>query len=154
MRSALNWISTLIFLVFLEGGWCKNIRKSHYYGVCCFFYSLYLLFPPPFVFHILFSREIRRLLHAAFQRMKYLSSSKWSCALLKTHFVRPKSRHLSMSRTTEGWDAFVHRHGATRRSLTFHTGLWNIHTDCAGIAGQRVPLWAKRGCEQFLWIHC
>lgn len=59
----------------LRGMWCKNIRKSHYYGFCCFF-TLYLLFPPPFVFHILFSREIRRLPRAAFQRMKYLSSER------------------------------------------------------------------------------
>lgn len=62
----------------------------------------------------------------------------------QTHFVRPKSRHLSMSRTTQGWDAFVHRHGATCCNLTFHTGLWNIHSDCEGIAGQRVPSFLKK----------
>lgn len=58
----------------LRGMWCKNIREFHYNGLCCFFCSLYLLFPPSFVFHILFSSEIRRLPRAAFQRMKYLSS--------------------------------------------------------------------------------
>lgn len=87
------------------------------------------------------------------------SSNAWNICHQKvkfqTHFVRPKSRHLSMSRTTRGWDAFVHRHGATCCSLEFHTGLWNIHSDCEGIAGQRVPSFLKkRGCEQFLWIHC
>lgn len=62
-----------IFLIFLEGCGVKIYGNPIITGSVVF-YSLYLLFPPPFGFHILFSREIRRLLRAAFQRMKYLSS--------------------------------------------------------------------------------
>lgn len=73
MRRALNCIFILVFLVFLEGYGVK-IYGNPIITASVVFYSLYLLFPPPFVFHILFSREIRRLLRAAFQRVKYLSS--------------------------------------------------------------------------------
>lgn len=90
--------------------------------------SHFLLFP----LHILFAIERIITIHTL-RRHELISIAHCS-----KFTVRPKSGHLSMSRTAEGWDAFVHRHEAARRGLTSLTGPWNIFADCDGIAGQRV----------------